>query len=126
MIIIYGTRGLTQTKQSGGFLCPGCGGTPQPYLRKSVRRGVPLFFVPVLPLGEVGEYIECQCCGSTFDEHVLTRYPAERQARIRAEFQEYVKRIMVFTALADDKADEAEIDAIRTVYEGLAGATLSK
>jgi uncharacterized membrane protein YebE (DUF533 family) len=72
----------------------------------------------------VGEYIECQRCGSTFNDQVLTRYPAEREARIRAEFQEYVKRVMVFTALADGKADGAEIDAIRAVYEDLTGATL--
>jgi tellurite resistance protein len=87
----------------------------QPYLH--------FFFIPVFPVGRPTGYIECQRCGGTFDAHVLTRYPAERRAREMAEFVEFVKRVMVFTALADGRVDAPEVEAIRTMYGDLAGGT---
>jgi tellurite resistance protein len=126
MFIIYGSRGVTQVTGSAEFTCPQCGDAPQRYLRKSVQRYFHLFFIPVFPTGQAAEYIECQRCGGTFDVQVLTRYPAERRVRNRAEFVEYVKRIMIFTALADGRVDDAEGDAIREIYAGLSGTPLSR
>ena len=123
MFIVYGRREVTRVAASGQFTCPKCGDKPQPYLRKTVQQYLHLFSIPVSRVGRPTGYIECQRCGGTFDEHVLTRYPAERRARDLAEFVEFVKRVMVFTALADGRVDAPEVEAIRTIYGDLAGGT---
>jgi hypothetical protein len=124
-MILFGTRGVTSIADSGSFACPGCGGTQQRYLRKSVRRFFTLYFIPVIPLNKVGEYIECQHCGNTYNEQVLSHDPAAQQAKSLAELFEHVKRIMIVTALADGRVDDAELEAIREYYKKLSGATLN-
>jgi uncharacterized membrane protein YebE (DUF533 family) len=124
-MIIFGTRGVTWTGESGEFNCPGCGGSRQNYTRKTVRRFFTLYFIPVIPLNKVGEFIECQRCHNTYNEQVLRFDPAAEQAKKRAEFIEHLKRVMILTALADGQVDDAERDAIRQQYQSLSGATLS-
>jgi tellurite resistance protein len=124
-MIIFGSRSVTSTKESGNFTCPGCGGTPQVYSRRVVRRFFTLYFIPILPLGKLGEFYECQHCRNTYNEQVLNFDPAAQQEKSRAEFIEHLKRLMILAALADGRVDPAEIDAIRKTYEGLSGTTLS-
>ena len=70
MFILFGTRGITMTKQSGTFQCPNCG--PQtPFSQKGIRRFFTLFFVPVIPLNELATYVECNRCRGQFDVNVL-------------------------------------------------------
>lgn len=70
MFILFGTRGITMTKQSGTFQCPNCGPVA-PFSQKGIRRFFTLFFVPVIPLNQVATYIECHRCRSQFDVNVL-------------------------------------------------------
>jgi hypothetical protein len=70
MFILFGTRGITLTQQSGTFQCPQCG--PQaPFSQKGIRRFFTLFFVPVIPLNQVAAYVECHRCRGQFDVNVL-------------------------------------------------------
>jgi tellurite resistance protein len=123
-MIIFGTRGVTLTKESGEFACPGCGGSRQTYTRKTVRRFFTLYFVPIIPLNKVGEYLECQRCRNSYNEQVLSFDPAAQQAKQKAEFIEHLKRIMILAALADGRVDDEELDVIRDLYKKLTGATL--
>jgi hypothetical protein len=70
MFILFGTRGLTLTQQSGTFQCPQCG-AGAPFSQKGIRRFFTLFFVPVIPLNQVAAYVECHRCKSQFDVNVL-------------------------------------------------------
>jgi hypothetical protein len=80
MIILFGTRGVTLTKQSGTFQCPNCG--PQaPYSQKNIRRFFTLFFVPVIPLNKVASYVECHRCKGQFDLSVLPWNPRSYNTR---------------------------------------------
>lgn len=126
MFIIYGTKGVTSAVESGEFDCPGCGGLKRPYVRNEVRRYFTVFFVPLIPLGKAGEYIECGNCGGQFDERVLIEFPEEVVANTRAEFLEHVKRLMVIAATADGPANDAEVAAIRATYQEISGEPLSK
>src|SRR5258708_6295186 len=72
VMIIFGTRGVTWNGESGEFVCPGCGGTTQQYTRKTIRRFFTLYFIPLIPLDKLGEYIECQHCRNTYNEQVLS------------------------------------------------------
>ena len=69
-MIIMGTRGVTMTPQKGDFYCPTCCET-QPYHHKRVRRFFTLYFIPVIPLDVLGEYVECQTCMDTYKTAVL-------------------------------------------------------
>lgn len=70
-MIIFGTTGITSTQQRGSFHCPSCG-AGAPFERKGVRRFFTLFFVPLIPLHQVADFIECKRCGGTFKPEVLT------------------------------------------------------
>jgi tellurite resistance protein len=123
-MIIFGSRGVTLTNESGEFACPGCGGSRQTYIHKTVRRFFTLYFVPIIPLNKVGEYYECQRCRNTYNEQVLSFDPTEQQEKKKAEFVEHLKRIMILTAVADGRVDDEELDVIRDYYKKLSGVSL--
>jgi hypothetical protein len=69
-LIIFGSRSVTGSKGTGSFHCPRCG-PDQPYDHKRVRRFFTLYFIPLIPLGTIGEYIECGRCAGTYKPEVL-------------------------------------------------------
>ncbi len=66
-----GTR--TRTLGSGTFRCPR-ERSARRYELKAVRRWAQLSRLSVVPLGELGRYVECRSCGSTFDPGVLAHH----------------------------------------------------
>jgi uncharacterized tellurite resistance protein B-like protein len=71
VLIIFGIRVRYRTLSEGTFYCPHDGGD-RSYRRRQARRWFALFFIPVIPLKVLGEFIECDSCGSTYDMKVLT------------------------------------------------------
>jgi len=69
-MIIFGTSGITSVQRRGSFHCPACGAGAT-YQEKVVRRYFSLFFVPLIPLHKVGEYVQCDRCGGSFKPEVL-------------------------------------------------------
>lgn len=84
-MIIIGTRGITSsTGDSGRFHCPNCGDNV-PYRERQVREWLTLYFIPVLPLGISGKYVECERCTQAYDPAIVSYDPqAEREAFGRA------------------------------------------
>lgn len=113
--IIWGTRGITSTSESGQFHCPQCNAR-RSYSHKNVRRFFTLFFIPLIPLDKLGDYVECNTCRTTFNTRVLSIDPTAQQKRFDAEFQIAVKRVLVLMALADDVIDEKETEMIQSIY----------
>lgn len=68
--IIFGTRGVTYTKARGSFQCPQCR-TLAPYRHRRIRRFFTLYFIPVIPLDLLGEYVECDQCRGTYKMEIL-------------------------------------------------------
>ena len=69
-LIIFGRRTTTKVVHQGDFTCPRCG-PAKTYSHKQVRRWFTLYFIPVIPLGIVGEFVECQACAGTFGVEAL-------------------------------------------------------
>jgi hypothetical protein len=69
-LIIFGTRKVVSSKQQGMFWCPRCASS-QPFDHKRTRRFFTLYFIPLIPLDTVAEYVECQACRYTFEPSVL-------------------------------------------------------
>lgn len=78
-MIIFGTRSKTRTVDEGRFFCPRCN-AERAYQRKQARPYFALYFIPVFPVGQGSEYIECQTCGMAFEPGVLQMtLPGPRQ-----------------------------------------------
>jgi len=125
-MIFYGTRGITLTGDSGNFICPHCVGE-QPYRRRKVRRFFTLYFIPLIPLNLVGEYVECKSCKNTYNDKVLElkeRTESEENA-FEAEYQRAVRRSMAIMVLADGKVEETEVNAMANIFGIITGKEVS-
>lgn len=113
-LIIFGTRGVTYGSDGGQFFCPDCEGK-ESYKHKKVRRFFTLYFIPVIPLDLLGEYVECQRCASTYKTSILDFDPSAAEEREEAEFRRAMRRVLVLMMLADGVVEDSEIDAIQTI-----------
>jgi tellurite resistance protein/predicted RNA-binding Zn-ribbon protein involved in translation (DUF1610 family) len=117
-MIIFGTRGITYSKDKGEFHCPECG-TERRYNHKRVRRFFTLYFIPLIPLNLLGEFVECETCQSTYKPEVLTYDPAAGAAELEAEYHHAVKQVMIGLMIADGSADDEEVRKIAELYQQL-------
>lgn len=124
-MIIFGTRGVTYTKESGTFYCPHCGPDKQ-YTHKRVRRFFTLYFIPVIPLDLHGEYVECKSCRGTYRLEVLDMDLSAADAEFEAEFHKAIKWVMVDMMLADGVIDDDEVTMIRRIYSKLTDVEISE
>jgi tellurite resistance protein len=124
-LIIFGTRGVTYSHNQGQFHCPECG-QQRPYAHKRVRRFFTLYFIPLIPLDLLGEYIECGSCQGTYKESVLSYDPGRAGAQEEARFREAIKRTMVMMMLADGAVDESEVETIRDIYGKITGRPIER
>ena len=79
-MIIFGTRVRHKILGEGQFFCPKCQAN-RAYKHKRASRYFALYFVPLIPMGTVGEYVECQTCGTAYEPQVLTMKPKPAQPR---------------------------------------------
>ena len=124
-MIIFGSRGITYSAGKGDFDCPTCQGSA-PYKHKRVRRFFTLYFIPLIPLDKLGEYVECGSCGGTYEPAVLDHDFRAEAAAFDAEVQKVLRRVMVALMLADGVEDAQEVATIRRVYGEFSGSQLSE
>jgi uncharacterized tellurite resistance protein B-like protein len=124
-LIIYGTRGVTSTNRQGKFHCPSCGPDTR-FEHKVVRRFFTLYFIPLIPLDQLGEYIECTLCAGTFTNEVLKFDPRAGQEEAEAEFRTVMRRVMIDLMMADGVMEEEELKTVAAIYEKVSGKPLSK
>lgn len=113
-MIIFGTRTTNPTAGQGFFNCPRCG--PQkPYTHKKAKRWFTLYFIPVIPLGTAGEYVECNACAGTFDMEALHYDPAAEQA----EMFDRLRRLAVLAMLHAQRYQPANVAALQAALQGI-------
>jgi uncharacterized tellurite resistance protein B-like protein len=118
---MIGVRPITRTVGRGQFFCPECAAR-RPYLRQRVQRRFTLFFVSVIPLDELGEYVECGHCHGTFRTTILDA--AAAQERFSAEFRPAVLRIMLLMMMEDGRVERSEQAMILDVNRKITGQVL--
>lgn len=123
--VIFGTKGVTRTADRGRFFCPRCG-SEQDYEHKRVRRFFTLFFIPLIPLDRVGEYVECESCKGTFEPRVLSFDPGEELRSVEAEFQKATRELLVLMLLADGRIESSEVRMICDIYPRVTGTEITE
>ena len=91
MIVVWGWRTVFRLVGSGVFSCPNCG-ADRNYERRRAQRFFTFFFIPLIPLKVIGEFIRCTYCKTDFRESVLARPTA---AQFTDLLQNTVRGVMV-------------------------------
>ncbi|GAA1963935.1 TerB family tellurite resistance protein [Catenulispora subtropica] len=90
-MLIWGWRTVFRVVGSGVFSCPSCG-ADRNYERRRAQRFFTLFFIPLIPLKVIGEFVRCAYCKTDFRESVLARPTA---AQFTDLLQNSVRGVMV-------------------------------
>lgn len=106
-MIIFGTRGVKSTITTGNFGCPQCEQT-KPYRHRKVTKFFTLYFIPIIPLGSAGEYVECDSCKGTFIPRVLESNNNSNRDEFMAIYEKAIRHSMVLVMLADGVIDDNE------------------
>lgn len=105
-MIIFGTRGVKSTIKSGNFHCPQCESN-KTFRHRKVTKFFTLYFIPLIPLGSAGEYVECDSCKGTFIPRILDNISSKKD-EFMAIYQKAIKHSMILIMLADGVIDKNE------------------
>jgi hypothetical protein len=124
-MIIFGARGLRLNNgKPAEFFCPQCNNRRN-YQGKKLQRFFTLYFIPVIPLSVIQEWVECQTCKQTYKPEVLHHDPtAQREAR-QAQLNDNLRGLLVHFARMSDRRDEAFLSEISGLYKSLTNSDLS-
>ena len=115
-MIIFGSRTLTSSQGGGAFNCPRCS-SQRNYDHKKLNRWFTLYFIPCIPMGSAGEYLECTGCGGTYGMEMLSYDPAAEQA----ETHEQIRRLVVLAMAHAQQLGPQNIAALRAAMQDLTG-----
>lgn len=124
-MIIFGTRGVKSTMKEGTFVCPQCA-TNRPYKHKKVTKFFTLYFIPIIPLGHAGDYVECQSCKGTFVSRVLDYKPDQERNEFQSVYEKAMRHTMVMIMLADGEIDENEMIMVQLFINKFGHNDMSK
>lgn len=151
-MIIYGSRGIERTVESGTFHCARCGPN-RPYQHREIRRWFTLYFIPVFPMYRAGEYLECGSCSATFGVEAKYGQPTQVasamgvaaspsiadgpipfddfeptpvvQPNSREGLIETSRKLFVLTLAALPRPNEGHMNALCTEFHALVGTPIS-
>ena len=111
-MIIFGSRTLTSSQGGGVFNCPRCD-MQRNYDHKQLNRWFTLYFIPCIPMGSAGDYVECMSCGGTFGTEILSYDPAAD----RAETYALLRRLVVLGMVQANRVGPENIAALRNTMQ---------
>ncbi|HEY7488604.1 MAG TPA: hypothetical protein VH912_29450 [Streptosporangiaceae bacterium] len=113
MLLVFGLSVFFRTVGEGVFHCQNCGGD-RGYRRRIGRRWFTVFFLPVVPLGSVGEIVECRACRTRFRTSVL-RLPTVEQmaAALPAGMRAAAALVLRAGVESDDAGRRRAVESVR-------------
>ena len=120
MFFIFGTEGSSSNIGVGEFFCPECSDY-KTYQHIKVEKKISLFFIPIFPIGDLGHYIECQNCNSTFKTNVWDYDPKKEEEHIKGMYFLGSLDIMISIAMADKTLKDDEFSTIIFIFKGITG-----
>jgi uncharacterized tellurite resistance protein B-like protein len=122
-VIIWGSRGVTSTVRKGTFYCPNCTGERN-YELKKVRRFFTLYFIPLIPMGTISEYVQCLACQGAFKDIVLQYNPKAELEAFTTQHHLILRQVLTRMMLIDGPAQPSEIDRVHELYSKTAGSPI--
>lgn len=113
-LILIGTMNLTRTRQRGDFYCPGCRQL-RGYRRRARRPFLTVYLIPLIPIGGVEEFVQCDDCRANWDPAVLEADRRAHEAADMQRFRDEALRAAVLTVIADGRITENEIEALQRI-----------
>lgn len=113
-MIIFGTRGVKSTIKQGEFNCPQCE-EQRTYRHRKVTKFFTLYFIPLIPYGSAGEFVECTSCKGTFVTKVIDYNKNNANDAFLSEYEKAMKHSMVLMMLADGHIDEDEMLMVQKI-----------
>src|SRR5688500_576467 len=109
-LIIWGSRNVINTESTGQFLCPRCNQT-RSYKLQNARKFFTLYFIPIFPLEDLGNFVECQACHMQYQTGVL--YQSQNNSkRLASELNVTIKRMLAMMVLVDGDAQDKEVEVM--------------
>ena len=124
-MIIWGSKLRIFTESNGNFYCPECNDYKN-YELKNVKKYFNFLFILQFEVGDLGNYIECSECNSTFKEDVLKFDPKADNLKIRGLYFSAARDIMISIAMADGKIGDNEFERIINSFEKITQIKLGK
>ena len=113
-MIIFGSRTLTSSQGGGVFNCPRCD-MQRNYDHKQLNRWFTLYFIPCIPMGSAGDYVECMSCGGTFGPEILSYDPESD----RAETYALLRRLVVLGMVQANRVGPENVNALRNIMQDI-------
>lgn len=115
MLVIWGWTTMRRMLGEGVFDCPV--GHRSHFHRIQLRRWFTFFFIPVVPLGIVGDHVVCNTCGTAFDGNMLDRPPV---ASFDNSWVPYAIRSVIIAIMRAGGAQHplARSEAARAIADG--------
>jgi hypothetical protein len=110
MLLIFGLTVRARPMEAGRFHCPNEGGD-RTYTLREMRRCFTVFFVPVLPLKELGNVVECDSCHAQYDE-VTLRMPTS--ATMEHKIEVAARSLLGAVAASDSQAEPGAVRELET------------
>lgn len=137
-MILIGTMEWASTKMKGLFRCPNCDSNQHFRLRSS-RPFLTLYFIPVIPIGGMHEYVQCRNCKDSFEKSILAGTmlpedalvgPPEKLASTEIDdepaFEEDLLKVLALMMIEDGHVSENEISLARRLFENMTEKSLSR
>lgn len=130
-MILIGTIDWATTRLRGMFRCPNCN-TNQKFRLRASRPFLTIYFIPLVPIGGMQEFVQCVQCKSSFEPIVLANHmlPSETAvippASMETNFEDDLLRVIALTMIEDGHVTENEIRVARRLYENIAERNLSR
>ncbi len=120
-MIIFGTTTINTTMNEGVFHCPRCS-SEQNFRHRKANGFFTLYFIPIIPIGSRGTFVECSSCGGTYSDEVLS-YDPEQDA---LETKTTVFRMLISFMVANRKTDSDYVFACQRACSSLLGYDITQ
>lgn len=111
-MIIIGSIELKFTKGTGTFACPTCE-QERTYRHRTRREFLTLYFIPLIPLQSLGEFLECTTCRGSFPVELSEMTVEQLRLRKRQQAAELIRRVLVVIVASDNEVSDEELEAVR-------------
>lgn len=112
-MLIWGTKVRRKTVGEGTFFSPAAG-RDAPYRLIEARKWFTFFFIPLIPLGVLGTFVECGLTQATYDPAVLDNPTNEAfLEQLTAAIREVVAAVAVAGGVVTERERRAAITVVR-------------